>query len=276
MVFRTFWVFRCALHFFIFLSSSSSLEWDQETIQTLLKILLVRGCETLPSILGMAAIFSWITNKVLTLSCFVWSQCLFFFSSPTDIHALPTLSFDAQWWGIISCWSRIGGSLHYIGFSKWTERSEASGSYCSSSAQRLSINSLFPTFHSQCRRSRVDVSGRQVLTRLSSSYCQYCNNSFYSANPDIGRHFRALFVCGILTLVTASGLTFLWSYHYMSTWLLAVTGFSVEVISKVFISLALYGLFLADAKFNEFWDQLDDHVYRVRYFLLSIFHFTTL
>ena len=62
----------------------------------------------------------------------------------------------------------------------------------------------------------------------------------------------------------------------MSTWLLAVTGFSVEVISKVFISLALYGLFLADAKFNEFWDQLDDHVYRVRYFLLSIFHFTTL
>ena len=71
MVFRTFWVFRCALHFFIFLSSSSSLEWDQETIQTLLKILLVRGCETLPSILGMAAIFSWITNKVFTLSCFV-------------------------------------------------------------------------------------------------------------------------------------------------------------------------------------------------------------
>lgn len=50
----------------------------------------------------------------------------------------------------------------------------------------------------------------------------------------------------------------------MSTWLLAVSGFSVEVISKVCISLALYGLFLADAKFNEFWDKLDDHVYRVR------------
>lgn len=48
---------------------------------------------------------------------------------------------------------------------------------------------------------------------------------------------------------------------------------SVEVISKVFISLALYGLFLADARLSEFWDKLDDHVYRVRLVLKSIFQF---
>lgn len=42
------------------------------------------------------------------------------------------------------------------------------------------------------------------------------------------------------------------------------------MISKVFISLALYGLFLADARLSEFWDKLDDHVYRVRLVLKSI------
>ena len=87
---------------------------------------------------------------------------------------------------------------------------------------------------------------------------------FFSANPDIRRHIRALFVCAALLVTTVVGLTCLWSSYFMSTWLLAVTGFSVEVISKVLISLALYGLFLADAKLSEFWSQLDDHVYRVR------------
>ncbi len=41
------------------------------------------------------------------------------------------------------------------------------------------------------------------------------------------------------------------------------------MISKVFISLALYGLFLADARLSEFWDKLDDHVYRVRLVFIS-------
>ena len=85
-----------------------------------------------------------------------------------------------------------------------------------------------------------------------------------SANPDISRHLRALFVSGGLTVAAITGMLVLWTTHSMSTWLLAVSGFSVEVISKVVISLALYGLFLLDAKLNEFWDKLDDHVYRVR------------
>jgi len=32
---------------------------------SLFKIMLVRGCETLPAILGMSSIFSWISGKVL-------------------------------------------------------------------------------------------------------------------------------------------------------------------------------------------------------------------
>lgn len=86
----------------------------------------------------------------------------------------------------------------------------------------------------------------------------------YSANPDVTRHARALSVCAALTAVAFCGLYFLWMTHSISTWLLAVSGFSLEVICKVVVSLALYGLFLADAKLSEFWDKLDDHVYRVR------------
>lgn len=86
-----------------------------------------------------------------------------------------------------------------------------------------------------------------------------------SANPDITRHARALSVCLALTVIAFSGLHCLWMTHSISTWLLAVSGFSLEVICKVLVSLALYGLFLADAKLSEFWDKLDDHVYRVRY-----------
>lgn len=79
------------------------------------------------------------------------------------------------------------------------------------------------------------------------------------------RHARALAVSSILTIVAFCGLYFLWTTHSISTWLLAVSGFSLEVICKVFASLALYGLFLIDAKLSEFWDKLDDHVYCVRY-----------
>jgi E3 ubiquitin-protein ligase RNF139 len=78
------------------------------------------------------------------------------------------------------------------------------------------------------------------------------------------RHARALAVSSILTIVAFCGLYFLWTTHSISTWLLAVSGFSLEVICKVFASLALYGLFLIDAKLSEFWDKLDDHVYCVR------------
>lgn len=95
---------------------------------------------------------------------------------------------------------------------------------------------------------------------------------YFSANPDMKRHGRALFVSGLLTFISLFGLYYLWSTYSISTWLLAVSGFSIEVISKVFISLALYTLFLADAKFDEFWDKLDDHVYRVRYVDTSRFY----
>lgn len=80
------------------------------------------------------------------------------------------------------------------------------------------------------------------------------------------RHVRALAVCLFLIVYPMSLLAYLWSHHPMSTWLLAVSAFSVEVIVKVVVSLLIYALFLIDAYRSTFWEKLDDYVYYIRAF----------
>lgn len=89
-------------------------------------------------------------------------------------------------------------------------------------------------------------------------------------NPSRKRHIRALSVCIFLLLAPIILLTILWSKHEPSTWLLAVTAFSIEVIVKVLVSLAIYALFLFDAKRLTFWEKLDDYVYYIQAFGNSI------
>jgi E3 ubiquitin-protein ligase RNF139 len=61
-------------------------------------------------------------------------------------------------------------------------------------------------------------------------------------------------------------LTYLWSHHSISTWLLAVSSFNIEIIIKVLVSLAVYSLFLIDAYRTTFWERLDDYVYYIKAF----------
>ncbi|CAH2059610.1 unnamed protein product, partial [Iphiclides podalirius] len=87
-----------------------------------------------------------------------------------------------------------------------------------------------------------------------------------SHNPSTHRHVRALGVCAFLIIFPISLLVYLWSQHSISTWLLAVSAFSIEVIVKVVVSLMIYSLFLIDACRTTFWEQLDDYVYYIRAF----------
>ncbi len=65
LIFRSFWMMRFGIHLYLYLSSSELDTWaDPDNLKTLFKILLIRGCETLPAILGMSSIFSWIAGKV--------------------------------------------------------------------------------------------------------------------------------------------------------------------------------------------------------------------
>lgn len=71
-------------------------------------------------------------------------------------------------------------------------------------------------------------------------------------------------------------LTYLWSHHSISTWLLAVSSFNIEIIIKVLVSLAVYSLFLIDAYRTTFWERLDDYVYYIKAFgntVISLFFF---
>ncbi|XP_046333686.1 protein TRC8 homolog [Haliotis rufescens] len=100
-----------------------------------------------------------------------------------------------------------------------------------------------------------------------------------SRSTNVARHLRALGMCVFLIVFPVWLLTFLWTHHNASTWLLAVTAFSIEVIIKVFISLLVYLLFMIDAYRDSFWEKLDDYVYYVQStgntieFLFGIFLF---
>uniref|UniRef100_A0A336M4R1 CSON008907 protein n=1 Tax=Culicoides sonorensis TaxID=179676 RepID=A0A336M4R1_CULSO len=89
-------------------------------------------------------------------------------------------------------------------------------------------------------------------------------------NPSRERHFRAL-LASIFLLITPTMLLFiLWNRYESSTWLFAVTAFSVEVIIKVLVSLATYILFIMDARKDHFWEKLDDYIYYVKAFGNSV------
>ena len=95
----------------------------------------------------------------------------------------------------------------------------------------------------------------------------------------VQRHARPLFMCAVLIVFPIWFLHFQWARHPISTWLLAVTAFSVEVIMKVVITLLLYTLFMIDAYREAFWEKLDDYVYYIKStgntieFLFGIFLF---
>ncbi|KAA0202405.1 hypothetical protein HAZT_HAZT003962 [Hyalella azteca] len=87
-----------------------------------------------------------------------------------------------------------------------------------------------------------------------------------SRNPSLSRHVRALVVCAVLLLLPASLLYVLWSIFELSTWLLAVSTFSFQVIIKTLVTVFIYGIFIADSYYSLFWENLDDYVYYIKAF----------
>ncbi|KAK2705736.1 hypothetical protein QYM36_015935 [Artemia franciscana] len=85
-----------------------------------------------------------------------------------------------------------------------------------------------------------------------------------SRNPSFQRHARSWMVCLFLIIFPAYMIYVLHISHQFSTWIFAVTAFSVEVIIKVLISLTIYSLFLIDARHDDYWEDLDDYVYWVK------------
>jgi len=170
--------------------------------------LLVDGCETLTAVLGMTSIISVICNYIGR--GFQWYL----------------LSYDNDEEKSLGTVSAV---LFYI------------------LALQTGLTSLTPDkrFVRLCRNLCLLVTA--LLHFLHNIVSPILMSLSAARNPSKKRHIRALSVCLFLIIAPVSLLTFLWSRHSPSTWLLAVTAFSVEVIIKVNKKVFTY------KKFNTFF-----------------------
>ncbi|XP_011177629.2 protein TRC8 homolog isoform X2 [Zeugodacus cucurbitae] len=193
--------------------------------------LLVDGCETLTAVLGMTSIISVICHYIGR--GFQWYLLTF---DNDEEKSLGTVS----------------AVLFYI------------------LALQTGLTSLSPDkrFVRLCRNLCLLITA--LLHFLHNIVSPILMSLSAARNPSRKRHIRALTVCAFLVVTPICLLTVLWSRHSPSTWLLAVTAFSVEVVVKVLVSLATYTLFLLDARRQTFWEKLDDYLYYVRAFGNSV------
>jgi E3 ubiquitin-protein ligase RNF139 len=156
--------------------------------------ILVTGCETLTAVLGMTSIIS--------LICHYIGKAFQFF--------LMSENYDQD-----QSIGTVSAILFYI------------------LALQTGLTSLSPEkrFIRLCRNLCLLITA--LLHFLHNIVAPILMSLSAARNPHRKKHIRALVVCIFLVIAPITLLTVLWSRHSPSTWLLAVTAFSVEVIVKV-------------------------------------------
>ncbi|XP_070155011.1 protein TRC8 homolog [Polyergus mexicanus] len=202
--------------------------YGEETFNyyVIVRTILVNGCETLTAVLGMTSIISFICHYI---GCFFQWVLL---TEDEDEKSIGTVS------AILFYILALQTGLTSLDREKRLVRLYRN--FC------LLFTAILHFVHNIVN---------PLLMSLSASH-----------NPALHRHLRALAVCAFLIFFPVSLLIFLWSHFTVSTWLLAVSVFSIEVIVKVLVSLAIYSLFLIDVYRSAFWEQFDDCVYIIRSF----------
>lgn len=235
-VLRVFWVMRVAEHAILLLMDNYDEDTEEgikvstllavQSLASMAKSLLVTGCETITAVLGMTSVISFFCHYIGNF--FQW----ILLTDEEEDKSIGTVS----------------AILFYI------------------LALQTGLTSLNPEkrFIRLCRNFCLLFTA--LLHFLHNIVNPMLMSLSASHNPSTHRHVRALGVCAFLIVFPISLLVYLWSQHTISTWLLAVSAFSIEVIVKVIVSLMIYSLFLIDAYRSTFWEQLDDYVYYIRAF----------
>lgn len=235
-VLRVFWVMRVAEHAILLLMDNYDEDTEEgikvstllavQSLASMAKSLLVTGCETITAVLGMTSVISFFCHYIGNF--FQW----ILLTDEEEDKSIGTVS----------------AILFYI------------------LALQTGLTSLNPEkrFIRLCRNFCLLFTA--LLHFLHNIVNPMLMSLSASHNPSTHRHVRALGVCAFLIIFPISLLVYLWSQHTISTWLLAVSAFSIEVIVKVIVSLMIYSLFLIDAYRSTFWEQLDDYVYYIRAF----------
>ncbi|CAL4147946.1 unnamed protein product, partial [Meganyctiphanes norvegica] len=237
-VLRTFWMIRVAQHIVLLLGEFMYVNGEYQSLLTLdlaagyviFKAVMTQGCETAVALLGMTSIVSYISHYIGIL------------------FQMVLLTEDDD--------ERSMGTVCAILFFVLAEQSGLTVLEGEKRFVRLCRNfCLLFTAMLHFTHNMVNP----VLMSLSAS-----------RNPALYRHARALIVCSVLVFFPLLLLWFLWTYYPLSTWLLAVSAFSIQVVVKTVVSLVIYGLFLVDAHSMTFWERLDDYVYYIRAFGNSV------
>ncbi|XP_014237085.1 protein TRC8 homolog [Trichogramma pretiosum] len=204
----------------------SEYEHEDFNYYDMIKTLMVNGCETVTAVLGMTSVISVICHYIGDF--FQWVLL----NEEEDEKSIGTIS----------------AILFYI----------------------LALQTGLTSLDTENRLQRLCRNLCLLFTAVLHFVHNIVNPLMMSLsashNPALHRHLRALAVCTFLIVFPVWLLSFLWSQYPMTTWLLAVSVFSIEVVVKVIVSLAIYSLFLYDAYRKNFWDELDDWVYIIKSF----------
>lgn len=231
-VLRVFWLTRLAEQCVFLLADAAHTEYQTnglisvtlDTIWFVVKELLVRGCETIIAVMGMTSIISSISHYIGYVM-----QTFLLLEDPED-RSIGTVS--AILFFVLALQTGLTGMEPEKRFLRLYRN------LC------LLFTAVLHFIHNMVN---------PLLLSLSAS-----------RNTSVNKHSRALIVCTFLIVFPCWFLTLLWTKHTISTWLLAVSAFSIEVVIKVIISLLVYVLFMIDAYRNTFWEKLDDYVYYIR------------
>ncbi|XP_002742350.1 E3 ubiquitin-protein ligase RNF139-like [Saccoglossus kowalevskii] len=235
-VLRVFWLSRFALQCVFLTIMVMSQEEDKFDLLNAGKVwqiftnLMISGCDSTLTVLGMSAVVSSITHHVG-----IFIQSIIGSNVDEEKH-MGTVS--AILFFILALQTGLSGLAPEQRLTRLYRN------FC------LLLTAIMHFVHNMVN---------PVLMSLSASH-----------NLSVYRHLRVVSVCLILLVVAPWLMIHLWSNYHISTWLLAVSAFCVEVCIKVIISLMVYSLFIIDAYRNTFWEGLDDYVYYIKAFGNSV------
>ncbi|KAJ8317753.1 hypothetical protein KUTeg_005657 [Tegillarca granosa] len=247
-VLRMFWCSRFVFHFIYYFYAISTeyiaanidtTYYDYQLWRMIVKILMIRSCDTTVSLLGLTSIVSCVAHYFGILMAFCVG------SESEEDRNMGTVS--AVLFFILALQTGLTGlepEKRLVRLSK---------NFC------LLFTAISHFIHSMVHPLLMSISAQR--------------------NTNLTKHIRILAMCAFLITFPICLLVYLWSEYSASTWLLAVSAFSIEVIMKVTVSLTVYVLFMLDAYRVTFWEKLDDYVYYVQStgntieFLFGIFLF---
>lgn len=202
-VLRVFWLTRLTEQAIMIVADTAHINYlnngvasvplDPQYVWATLKTLLVRGCETLVAVLGMTSVLSSLSHQI---GCLM--QAFLVVEDPED-RSIGTVS----------------AILFFI------------------LALQTGITGMEPEKRFQRLYRNLCLLFTAILHFVHNMVSPLLFSLSASRNMSPNKHTRALSVCLFLILFPSWFLVYLWANNPVSTWLLAVSAFSIEVVIKV-------------------------------------------